>query len=347
MNARTAPTTDELLAAVRHHAGVEHLRWATPPHPLTGGYWAEMYAVELADAPPHLSGPLVARIMPDPATAAFETAVQRHVHHHGLPVPAIRAASGPTAELDRAWTLMDHAPGHPLLTGLTASSALRNAHTLARRLPDTLAEATARLHHCPTVSHHLDDHRDRGDIRSFLQRIADQANDVGRGDLAASAHRLAERAPATRVICHGDLHPFNLLADAEHWTLLDWSAAVIADPHYDLAFTTLLLAHPPLGGPAPVRAIATKIGNRLSLRFLRTYSRLTGTAVDSQRLAWARTAHALRAMTELATWEHEDVLADRRDHPWLTLRPLFESQLAIEPMHDKRSGRRAIPINRQ
>lgn len=42
---------------------------------------------------------------------------------------------------------MDHAPGHPLLTGLSATSAIRHAHTLARRLPDTLAEAAARLHH--------------------------------------------------------------------------------------------------------------------------------------------------------------------------------------------------------
>ena len=62
----------------------------------------------------------------------------------GLPVPAIRAANGPTSELDRAWTLMDHAPGQPLLTGLSATGALRRAPTLLRRLPDLLARRRRR-----------------------------------------------------------------------------------------------------------------------------------------------------------------------------------------------------------
>ena len=82
------------------------------PPALLGGLWAEIYTVELADPPAASGGRLVARIMPDPDTAAFETAVERHVHHSGLPVPAIRAASGPIRELDRAWTLMDLAGGN-------------------------------------------------------------------------------------------------------------------------------------------------------------------------------------------------------------------------------------------
>ena len=49
-----------------------------------------MYAVELANPPEHLAGRLVARIMPDPATAAYETGIQQHVHHHGL--PSLRSA---------------------------------------------------------------------------------------------------------------------------------------------------------------------------------------------------------------------------------------------------------------
>jgi hypothetical protein len=51
----------------------------------------------------------------------------------------------------------------------------------------------------------------------------------------------------TQVIRHGDLQPFDLLVDCERWALIDWSTAVVADPHYDLAFTTLMLANPPLG----------------------------------------------------------------------------------------------------
>jgi hypothetical protein len=62
--------------------------------PLAGGFWAEMYDVELAEEPCDLDGRLVARIMPDPATAAFETAVQRHLTRSGFPVPT-RTADTP------------------------------------------------------------------------------------------------------------------------------------------------------------------------------------------------------------------------------------------------------------
>ncbi len=235
MSTTTTSTTDQLRNGLRQTSGIDDLDWATPPAPLHGGFWVEMYTVELADPPPALAGRLVAPIMPDPDTAAFETAIQRHVHHCGLPVPAIRAASGPTDELDRAWTVMDHAPGQPMLSGLTAMGAVRRASALYRRLPDLLAQAAADLHRYPTDGPHLAGHHNR------------------------------------------------------------------ADPHYDLGFTTLMLANPPLGGPAPVRAIARNVGSHLARRFLLTYTRLSGTAVDPERLSWGHAVHARRAFVEIAS----------------------------------------------
>jgi aminoglycoside phosphotransferase (APT) family kinase protein len=228
---------------------------------------------------------------------------------------------------------MDHAGGQPLLDGLTATSAIRQAPTLYRQLPDLLAEAAATLHRCPIEGPDLDNHRQRATIEAFLERIATQAAGIGRNDLARTADFLADSAPVVRVICHGDLHPFNLLVAGDHWTILDWSTAVIADPHYDLGFTTLMLTNPPLGGPAPVRAIARGVGSRLARRFLHTYSELTGTSIDAERLAWGRTVHALRALIEIATWEHQERIASHRGHPWLALRPVLEAQLA-----DRRSS---------
>jgi len=323
----TTSTLDQLRNALRRTTGIDDLDWANPPTPLHGGFWAEMYTVELADPPAALAGRLVARIMPDPHTAAFETAIQRHVHQCGLPVPAIRAANGPTSELDRAWALMDHAPGHPMLSGLTAISAVRRAPTLLRRLPDLLARAATDLHRCPIDGPDIADHHARADIQAFLARIAEQAAIIGRNDLAATARSLADRAPAGRVICHGDLHPFNLLVDGDRWTILDWSTAIVADPHYDLGFTTLMLANPPLGGPAPVRAVARHVGGRLARRFLRTYAHLSDTTVDPERLAWGRSVHALRAITELATWESSGQLDAHAGHPWLALRTVLKAQL--------------------
>ncbi len=330
MSTTATNTTDKLRNALRHTCGIDDLDWATPPAPLHGGFWAEMYTVEVADPPPALAGRLVARIMPDPHTAAFETAIQRHVHHHGLPVPAIRAASGPTKELDRAWTLMDLAPGQPMLSGLTAIGAVRRAPALYRRLPDLLAHAAADLHRCPTDGPDLADHRDRADIHAFIARIAEQADAIGRPDLAAATRSAADRAPTARVICHGDLHPFNLLVDGDRWTILDWSTAVIADPHYDLGFTTLMLANPPLGGPAPVRAIARNVGSRLAGRFLRTYTHLSGTVVDPERLAWGQSVLALRALVEIASWEAANQIDAHAGHPWLAMRSTLEAHLPLQ-----------------
>jgi aminoglycoside phosphotransferase (APT) family kinase protein len=323
------PTTDGLLAALRRYANRPAMAWSRPPVPLAGGFWAEMYDVELAGAPCDLDGRLVARIMPDPATAAFETAVQHHLTRCGFPVPAIRCAAGPSLDLDRAWSLMDFAPGQPLLAGLSAATAIRQAPTLLRRLPDLLAEAAAALHRCPVDGLHseLAGQARQPDIDEFLKRVAAQADIIGRHDLERTAEHLAATAHDTRAICHGDLHPFNLLVDGERWTLIDWSTAVTADPHYDLGFTTLMLANPPLGGPAPVRAATRTIGGRLARRFLRSYEQRTGRPVDAARLAWGRRAHALRALVEIATWEANGQLDAHRGHPWLTMRPVLEAHL--------------------
>jgi aminoglycoside phosphotransferase (APT) family kinase protein len=333
----TDPTTDRLLAALRRHTNEPTLAWSVPPVPLPGGFWAEMYIVELAAAPRGLEGRLVARIMPDPTTAAFETAVQRHLTRCGFPAPAIRCAGEPGVDLDRAWSLMDLARGQPLLTGLSAGSAIKQAPTLLRRLPDLLAEAAAALHECPLdgLQDELAGQARQPDIHDFLERVAAQADAIGRHDLTQTAEQLAAATTTndTRVvICHGDLHPFNLLVDGDKWTLIDWSTAVVADPHYDLAFTTLMLANPPLGGPAPVRAATRVIGTRLAHRFLRHYEQRTGRSVEPTRLTWGRRTHALRALVETATWEADDTIDAHRGHPWLTMRPILEAQLEPAPL---------------
>jgi aminoglycoside phosphotransferase (APT) family kinase protein len=321
-------TIDQLRNALRRTTGIDDLDWATPPTPLAGGFWAEMYTVELADPPAELAGRLVARIMPDPNTAEFETAIQRHVHRCGLPVAPVRAASGPTSELERGWLLMEHVPGQPLLDGLTATGALRRVPVVYRQLPGLLAQAAAEVHRCAIDGPDIAAHGARAAIGSFIGRVAEQAELIGRPDLARIAVALADRAPTGRVICHGDLHPFNLLVHGDRWTIVDWSTAVIADPHYDLGFTTLMLANPPLGGPAPVRAAARRVGRRIADRFLRSYAQFAGMPVDTERLAWGQTVHALRAITELATWDHEGRAAQHHGHPWVALRPTLEALLA-------------------
>jgi hypothetical protein len=90
-------TTDGLLTALRCQANQPAIAWSVPPARLAGGFWAEMYVIELTDPPRDLDGCLVARIMPDPATAAFETAMQGHLTRWESRCPRFAAATGRAA----------------------------------------------------------------------------------------------------------------------------------------------------------------------------------------------------------------------------------------------------------
>jgi hypothetical protein len=123
---------------------------------------------------------------------------------------------------------------------------------LARRLHDVLGESMARLHRLdPTpVRARLFDADVGGlGVAVLLSGFTEAAGRCDRADLVAAARWLEEHppAPSPEVICHGDLHPFNLLVDADgEVTVLDWSASLLAPGAYDLAFTGLVFAEPPV-----------------------------------------------------------------------------------------------------
>jgi len=69
---------------------------------------------------------------------------------------------------------------------------------------------------------------------------------------------LAELPDGDRL-CHGDLHPGNMIEtpDARH-VIIDWSNACAGDPHADVARTELMikLGDPPPGAPIVIRVMA-------------------------------------------------------------------------------------------
>jgi aminoglycoside phosphotransferase (APT) family kinase protein len=86
------------------------------------------------------------------------------------------------------------------------------------------------------------------------------------------ANRPPERGPL--VICHGDVHPGNLLVD-EHGTviaLLDWSVATLAEPVLDLGFTTMALSLAPVDAPPLVQRIVRRLGRGIARRYVRAYT---------------------------------------------------------------------------
>jgi aminoglycoside phosphotransferase (APT) family kinase protein len=139
------------------------------------------------------------------------------------------------------------------------------------------------------------------------------------------AHRPAGLAD---VICHGDMHPFNVLVDADgRATVLDWSAGVIAPREYDLAFTSLMLAEPPLLVPRGLRPLLRLMSSGLSRSFLRAYDHNARVRTDAAVLGWFQALVCVRALTEVAWWSAGGSLDDHAGHPWLINQSAFIRRL--------------------
>jgi aminoglycoside phosphotransferase (APT) family kinase protein len=309
---------DELRAAT----GRPDLEFAAEPERLTGGFWAELLAFRLADPPPGWPRDLVARVMPEPETARKESVVQSVVAASGFPTPAVRLTGGPESRVGRAFMIMDRAAGAPLLSGLNGLGALASGLRETSKIPDVLAATMAALHRVdprpvrdelaglPGVS---------VTVPGMLGFLVDAAGRCGRADLIAAARFLTDhpRPRDREVICHGDLHPFNVLADAGRVTVLDWSASLLGSPVYDVGFTATMLAEPPLVVPAALRPPLRGLGRWLAGQFLRRYQVHAAVTIDREDLRWHRALVCLRILVEVAGWVQDGSIAGRSDHPFL------------------------------
>jgi aminoglycoside phosphotransferase (APT) family kinase protein len=291
------------------------------PTPLTGGFWASMYRLRLEGQPVSVPADVVLRIAPDAAMGAKELAVQHAIADQGFATPRVRLTGPVDDELGGIWSITDFATGNSPLGDLNGIGALRRAP----RLPRQLAEPMAALHaldpepvtsavatNAPTVA---------WTVGHLLEHFETASDVLHRPDLVAAVRSLAERRPpeGSTVICHGDLHPFNLLVDdAGHVTVIDWTAAIRAEPAYDVAFTSMLVANPPLTAPGPLGAVIGWVGQRLAGRFVARY-REAAPGHDLTSLDWYRALRSARILIEAATIEARRGSAGA--HPFQTLVP--------------------------
>ena len=325
--------TEQLINVLRDVTGTPGLTYERPPEPMHGGFWAELFSFSLADPPDGWPAELVARLMPDPGAAWKETIVQSAVAAAGFPTPFVRASGGPDGGLGRAFMIMDRATGRSALSGIDGGMTPRGVARLLRQVPDLLAGSMARLHALDPglVRGELEQDREVPvSLADRLTMLARFAAEFGRQDLVDAARWLADHrpAPSPDVICHGDLHPFNLLADGDRVTVLDWSTALLAPRGHDVGFTSLLLSEPPLRVPAWQRPLIRLAGRELARRFVRAYQRQTGTTIEPGALRWHQAVGCLRALVEAASWVHEGVADERVGHPWLLCGPAFAARLA-------------------
>jgi aminoglycoside phosphotransferase (APT) family kinase protein len=326
---------ERLLCTLRSLTGRSTLQYAATPARLTGGFWAELLSFELRNAPAGWEGPLVARVMPEPAVAQKETVVQAAAADNGVPTPRVRGAGGPDAGLGRAFLVMDRVDGQPLLAGLDSATGLIGAPRRLWRMPDLLARAMAALHEVEpeVVRAQLDCVEGVAQtVPEMLEHLAVAAAANDRPDLVAASNWLLAHPidAGDDVICHGDLHPYNvLLADDGAMTILDWSASLLAPRAYDVAFTSLILSNPPVDIPGPVRPLVRGAGRGLARRFLARYRRRTGYSFDRRTLDWFQAVVCMRALTEVAGWIHDGDVGSRAGHPWLLSAGGFADRLRM------------------
>lgn len=321
-----------LLDVLRTVSAQPELAYASEPVPLTGGFWAELLAFSLADPPSGWPRELVARIMPDAALACKETIVQAAVSAAGFPTPVVRASGGPDDGLGRAFMVMDRATGVPLLRGLTGASALMSGLRQATHIPEALASAMAALHALDPepVREQLGPHSEVPvTLPGLLHTLRDTAARCQRDDLVRAARWLIDhpRPPTPEVICHGDVHPFNVLATGEQLTVLDWSACLLAPRAYDVGFTTSILSDPPVLLPAQLRPLVRRTGRLLAGRFIRRYEAHAAVSIGKQDVRWHQAVASLRALVEVASWADERVIGHRAGHPWLVSGPALAARL--------------------
>jgi aminoglycoside phosphotransferase (APT) family kinase protein len=321
----------QLLDVLRGLTGSPGLEYARPPERLTGGFWAELIAFSFSDPPPSWAGELVARVMPDPDVAQKETLVQVAMAAAGFPTPAVRASGSPEAGLGRAFMIMDRAAGRPLLSGLDGIAAIAQGTRLLRQLPETLAATMAKLH-CldpEPVRSQLDSGGVGASVSSRLEALRQITTGYGRADLTRAAQWLIDHPPlpAPDVVCHGDLHPFNLLIDGDQITVLDWSSSLVGPRAHDVAFTSLLLAEPPLAVPHRLRPAVRLLGRRMASRFIRAYQHHSGATTRPEELQWHQALVCLRALTDVSGWAYEGQARAHAGHPWLVCGPAFAARL--------------------
>jgi aminoglycoside phosphotransferase (APT) family kinase protein len=257
-----------------------------PLTPLGGGFDTEIYAFRLRRPPAALDGGLVLRMLRrhhDPTRVLREQATQNAVAVQGYPAPRVLLACVDPGPLGAAFCVMQQAPGVPLLSRVVGmAGVLVQIQLRLHALDPTPLGGTL-----PDLDRYLDD----------MARRIEAATLAGLTPLLGWLRRRRPTPAGAAVICHGDLHPQNVLVDGGAVSaVLDWPNAVLAERAFDVAATLNILRFVPAGLAAPgrLRWLARLGQPLLAARYLSGYRRRR--PIEPDRLAYYEVAAAMRAL---------------------------------------------------
>lgn len=130
---------------------------------------------------------------------------------------------------------------------------------------------------------HAEIHRGNGSKLPLQKDVFENAIRQSEELLKDKTERIIEylySLPDGDSVCHGDLHPDNIIASGENATAIDWTNSYSGNPRGDTARTCLMISSPFIpSGVSPVMAFLSKLAkNLIYAAYIKEYLRLTGLA---------------------------------------------------------------------
>jgi aminoglycoside phosphotransferase (APT) family kinase protein len=190
----------------------------------------------------------------------------------------------------RPGLVVDRIPGENLLDQVGRNPAI----------VDRVARAMAEAH---VAMHDVVAPPELPTLKDILRERIEAAEPMP-ADLRAPSLALLDSLPDGDRLCHGDLHPGNMLGTTKEPVVIDWGDASRGDPLGDMVRTALLLrvGQPPPGSPRLVLALALVGGGVMSARYVAHYRRLH--PVDMADFARWRGVRAAARLAEPIPEEH-------------------------------------------
>ncbi len=291
------------------------LAYAETPARMSGGFEAAIFSFRLGVAPAPFAGPLVLRLFQasrHPQAVRREAAVQNALADMAYPAARVVVIETEPSILGGPFLVMERLPGQLLGFGFEGLGEGRSAIALVgsllglprhvRRMIALWCKTQLALHALPvaafaTALEAAGQARNDFSLDAYLAMMRQWIADARLDGLAPGLDWLLtqRRAAVPPVICHGDLHPFNILVVEDRITgVIDWGGVAIADPALDLGTALAITATVPIAAPRPLRPIFCALLRSLGRAFARAYRR--SRAVDEWSLRYFQVYCCLRQL---------------------------------------------------
>lgn len=152
------------------------------------------------------------------------------------------------------------------IDGPTMDAFVRGHIWLARRLGRTLGELHAAMHAADGMG--------LGDQSEAIRAAIDEAGpELPPGAREAALRRL-ERLPRGTSVCHGDLHPANVILGPQRAVIIDWGNTRRGSPAADVARSVYLMRETPMHEPRILRPVVAALRGSFVAAYLARYREL-------------------------------------------------------------------------